>query len=190
MKKDPLVTMMTLLHNLSLLEADIELNIHQFKKLFHSDLHWVTIQKYLKIINLVQKYSPEIELNDSILNIKEPKIHNHLSTKEQLVTYLYLSNALDDKTAIPLPEKFQQEEVFDSVGRLYKKTKDHHYFLKPLGIEFYNNLNSMISETILDEKEIEEVFEYTPITIKQPFTARNARKRAVKKTTGLVTLSR
>ena len=159
MKKDPLSIVISLLFNLNLLHENQKYNINHFKALSHLDLHWVTIKKYLKIISLIKKYSPNIEIfDDSKLDIVASKIYQSLTKKERFILYLRNNQALDLENGISIPRDFNTQEIVESVGFLFEKTQDNLYYLNSAGLEVFSSIKHDLSDLIFNEKEIDEVF--------------------------------
>ncbi len=164
MKKDPLGIMISLIHNLNLLEEEREFSINEFKNLCNLNFHWTTVKKYLKIIQLNQKYAPKISLERNKLKIIHSHIYNRLNLKEKLVVYLFIRRAFNKETAVKIPSYFNTSETSESLNYLFEKTKNKKYFLNKPGIELYNSINEDISDLIYNEKEISDVFfEIEPI---------------------------
>ncbi|MHA1650389.1 MAG: hypothetical protein ACTSYB_09350, partial [Candidatus Helarchaeota archaeon] len=158
MKKDPLGIIISLIYNLNLLEEGATYNINQLQSLKNFKLHWVTIHKYLKIITLIQKYAPNIKLKNSKVSIIYSPIYQHLTLKEKFIIHLFNKRAFDPKTAVIIPPKFRCQEIYDSVGYLYQKTRYGKYYLNEAGIEVFNSIKISLSNLIFNEKEINEIF--------------------------------
>lgn len=158
MKNDPLNIAISLIFSLNLLEENEEYNINEIKGLSSISQHWITIQKYLNIVTLIQKYSPEIEYYGSKLKLINSKIYGGLSTKQKFILYLYNNHALTAETAIVMKETLTDSIISDSIGYLYEKTEMDKYFLTKSGINIYRSIKHNISNIISNKKEIHDVF--------------------------------
>ena len=159
MKKDPLNIIMSLIFNLNLLEENEIYNINEFKLLKDLEHHWLTIKKYIQIINIIQKYCPKIEIIENTkLKIKISPMYNSLNKKEKLILYLFNKKALDQNNAVHIPINFKISSITESVGYLYEKTEEDKYYLTKSGLNLYKSLKNSISDLIFNEKEIEQVF--------------------------------
>ncbi len=158
MKQDPLNITISLIFSLNLLEENVEYNINEIKSLSEISQHWVTVQKYLNIIKLIQKYSPEIEFYGSKLKILDSKIYKKLSMKQKLIIYLHNNRALTEDTAVKIGEIFDIIDISESIDHLYKKAENNKYFLTKSGLNIYRLFKHNISELISNKKEIEEIF--------------------------------
>ncbi|MGV9174238.1 MAG: hypothetical protein ACOC35_16950, partial [Promethearchaeia archaeon] len=134
MKKDPLGIATSLVYHLNLLREDVEYNINELKNLRNIENHWKTIQKYLKMFNIIKKSCPQFELNDSKLTIKESELYSRLNPKERLILYLYNEGAKNAKTAVEIPNEFRTEEIGESEGYLYKHTEKNRFHLTKSGL--------------------------------------------------------
>lgn len=157
-KQDPLNISISLMFSLNLLEENRDYNINEIKSLSHLTHHWITIQKYLKIFNTIQKYCPKFELNGSKLKILESKIYQRLSEKEKFILYLYNNQAFDDKSAIHIDHDFNTIKISETIGYLYEKTDDNKFYLKKSGLNKYNLIKQNLIELIYSEKDLDEVF--------------------------------
>lgn len=158
MNKDPLSIILSLIYNLNLLEENREFNINELKSLPQMERHWITIKKYLKIIQLIQKYCPQIELKDSKFEIKKSQIYQRFSKKEQLLLFLFNNQALDEENAIDIPDRLDNPSIRESLGYLFHKTVNDKYYLSKSGIEGYKSINSDLNDLIYNNKNINEVF--------------------------------
>ena len=148
----------SLTFKLNLLEENKEYNINEFKFLKDVDQHWVTIQKYITIFNLIQKYCPKIELKDSKLKILHSKLYNYLTEKEKFIIHLFNNKAIDSSNTIPLNKDFDYSEISNSIGYLYKKTEENRFYLTKSGIDVYKSIKHSVSELIHNQKEFSEIF--------------------------------
>ncbi len=163
MKKDPLNIITSLIFNLNLLEENRTYNINEFKYLRNLEYHWITVKKYLKIISLIQEYSPEIQIiDDSKLKIKKSKIYKNLTEKEKIIIYLFNIQAFDQNSAIFLPDDFEISKISKSIGYLFNKTENNKYYLTKSGLDLYKSIKQSLSDLIFNEKEINQVF-FRPI---------------------------
>jgi len=160
-KKDPLSISISLIYNLNLLEENKEYNINELKFITNLENHWITIQKYLNIFNLIQKYCPKIELDGSKLRIIESKIYKRLTEKEKLILYLFNNQALNSDSAIILPEKTDLSDISESIDYLFKKTNDNKFYLTKSSLEFYRYFKKDLSDLIYNNRDIDEIFEKT-----------------------------
>jgi len=158
MNKDPLSIIISLIYNLNLLEESREFNINELKSLPQMDRHWITIKKYLKIIQLIQKYCPQIELKDSKFVIKKSQVYQRFNKKEQLLLFLFNNQALDEENAIDIPDRLDNPSIRDSLGFLFHKTVNGKYYLSKSGIEGYKSINSDLNDLIYNNKNTNEVF--------------------------------
>lgn len=158
MKQNPLNIAISLIFSLNLLEENIEYNINEIKSLSKISQHWITVQKYLNIFNLIQKYSPKIDFYGSKLKIIDSKIYKRLSEKQKFILYLYNNHALTEDTAIELGDIFDIMKIAESIGNLYEKTESDKYFLTKSGLNIYRLIKHNISEMISNKREIEEIF--------------------------------
>lgn len=158
MKKNPMEIMISIVHNLNLLMEHKEYNINEFKENCNLNLHWQTIKRYLKIISIVKRSSPQVILNDSKFQILFSKFYKSFSDKERFVIYLHQSNAINEDNAVEISEDFNVSSIEDSIGNLYNRVGDRFY-LTEMGIELFDAINSQISKKILkgdpDFREIE-----------------------------------
>jgi len=157
-KKDPLTIAISLIYNLNLLEEEKDYNIHELKFITTLENHWITIQKYLQMFNLIQRYCPKIELNGSKLRIIKSEIYRRLSNKEKFILHLYNNQAKDSEHAVNLSIDFDISSISNSIGYLYKKTEDNKFYLTKSGLEMYRYLKKDLSDLIYNNKEIDEVF--------------------------------
>jgi len=160
-KRDPLSISISLIYNLNLLEEDEEYNINELKFITDLENHWITIQKYLKIFNLIQKYCPKIELDGSKLRIIKSEIYRRLTEKEKLILYLFNNRALNSDNTIKLPETIDISLISESINYLFKKTDDNKFYLTKTGLEFYKYYKKDLSDLIYNNKDIDEIFEKT-----------------------------
>ena len=159
MKRDPLNIALTLIYNLNLVEENRELNINNFKSLRDLTNHWNTIKKYMKIFQLVQKYCPDFEINDSKIKVLYSEIYNRFSMKEKLILYLMNNNAFSKEDAVQIGENISEPGIVSSIGYLYERTENGKYYLRKSGIDKYKLIEQSLSDLIYNEKEIDEVFE-------------------------------
>ena len=157
-KKDPLSIAISLVYNLNLLEEEKDYNINELKFITTIENHWITIQKYLTMFNIIQRYCPKIELKGSKLRITKSEIYRRLNDKEKLVLYLYNNQAIDLEHAVNLPIDFNISFISNSIGYLYKKTEDNKLYLTKSGLEIYRYLKKDLSDLIYNNKEIDEIF--------------------------------
>ncbi len=155
-KKDPLTIAISLIYNLNLLEEDKDYNIHELKFITALENHWITIQKYLQMFNLIQRYSPKIEFNGSKLRVTKSEIYRRLNNKEKFILHLYNNQAKDLEHAISI--NFDISSISNSIGYLFKKTEDNKYYLRKSGLEMYRYLKKDLSNLIYNNKEIDEIF--------------------------------
>ena len=155
-KKDPLSIAISLIYNLNLLEEEKDYNIHKLKFITTLENHWITIQKYLTMFNLIQRYCPKIELNGSKLRIIKSEIYRRLNDKEKFILHLYNNQAKDPEHAISI--NFDISSISNSIGYLYKKTEDNKLYLTESGLEIYRYLKKDLSDLIYNNKEIDEIF--------------------------------
>lgn len=141
----------SIVHNLNLLMENKEYNINEFKENCNLDLHWQTVKRYLKIISIVQKSSPQIILNDSNFQILFSKFYKSFSDKERFVIYLHQRDAINESNAAEVSEDFKVSSIEDSIGNLYKCVGDRFY-LTEMGMELFDAINSQISKRILKDK--------------------------------------
>ncbi|MFX1361361.1 MAG: hypothetical protein ACFFDL_15750 [Promethearchaeota archaeon] len=120
--------------------------------------HWITIQKYLNIFDLTQKYCPKIELDGSKLRVIKSEIYRRLSEKEKLILYLFNNQALTPESAKKLPENIDASLISKSIGYLFKKINDDNFYLTKSGLEFYRYFKENLSDLIYNDKDISEVF--------------------------------
>lgn len=159
MKKDPLNIITSLIFNLNLLEENRTYNINEFKFLRNLEYHWITIKKYLKMISLIQEYSPEIQIiDDSKLKIKKSKIYKNLTEKEKTIIYLFNNQAFDQNSAVFLPDDFEISKISKSIGYLFNKTESNKYYLTKSSLDLYKSIKQSLSDLIFNEKEINQVF--------------------------------
>ena len=64
--------------------------------------HWNTVKDYIKLIVLIKQFAPDLGItNDNEIRIiKHSPYFKTLEETEQLVLYLFISNAFDDQSAI------------------------------------------------------------------------------------------
>ncbi|MGV9171911.1 MAG: hypothetical protein ACOC44_09220 [Promethearchaeia archaeon] len=158
MNNDPLNITLSLIHNLNLLEEKKEFSINTLRSLPKMDRHWMTIKKYLKIIQLIQKYCPKIELNDSKFRIKQSKIYGRFNGKERLIIYLFNEQALKKEEAVNIPDNFKNESIKESIGYLFHKTENGKYYLDKSALDDYRSINEDLTDLMFNNKEIEELF--------------------------------
>ncbi len=165
-KKDPLSITISLVYNLNLLEENKEYNINELKFITNLDNHWVTIQKYLNIFNIIQKYCPKIKLEDSKLRITKSKVYRKLTEKEKLILFLFNNQALDQDSAVNLPENFERSNISQSINYLFKKTNKDKYYLTKSGLELYRYFKKDLSDLIYNNKDIDDIFGKTEELLK------------------------
>lgn len=158
MKRDPLDTTISLILNLNLLEKNEQYNINELKTLKNLDFHWNTIFKYLKLFNLVKKYCPNFELNESKLHITNTIIFDRLNEKEKLVLYLFNRNAISSESAIEIPERFYHEDIKISIGVLFEMLDTKKFYLNKAGLDIYRSIKQNLINLLFNERPIEEVF--------------------------------
>ncbi len=156
--KDPLNITMSLILNLNLLEEDKEYNINEIKSLKNIDRHWITIQKYFTIFNLIQNYCPKIQINGSKFKIIESEIYNRLNDKEKFIMHLTNKKAFNPDSAIKIPHNINLPKISKSIGFLFKKTDDNRFYITKSGLNIYASLKQSISDLIYNEKDIDNVF--------------------------------
>lgn len=158
MKRDPYEITTTLLTELSLLDPNTSYNINEIRTLKGIDLHWLTVQKYLKMISLIQKYTPRIEIEESNIIIKDAPIFERMTIKERLCLYLFNQKAIDQENSVELPVIYRTQEIYESKGVLFEETVNQEYFLTEAGLDLYRSLKQDIIDLIFNEKEISERF--------------------------------
>jgi len=158
MKRDPLDMTISLLLNLNLLEPNEEYNINELKTLRNLDFHWNTILKYLKIFNLIKKYSPNFGLNDSKLTLNETIVSNRLNEKERLVIYLFNKNAINKENAIEIPKSLLFEGINESRNIIFGMSSSEKYYLTDIGLDIYRSIKQSLVDLIINEKPIKEIF--------------------------------
>jgi hypothetical protein len=158
MRKNPLEIILSLVHNLNLLKENKEYNINEFKELCKLDIHWRTIKRYLKIISIIQNYSPRIRIDDTRFHIRFSGFYNSLNEKERVVLYLYQKRALTLEDAVKIPKRYKKSLIEDSIGYLFKE-KNNKFYLTKIGVELYNATNSKVSERILKAEETTPLWE-------------------------------
>ncbi len=159
MKKDPFDIIISIIYSLNLLEENREYNINELKSITVLDRHWLTIQKYLKIIEKIQKYCPNIEFDDSKLIINDSKIYKRFSEKEKFIIYLFNQGALNSENAVPIHDDIDFSEISGSINYLYNKTEDNRFYLKESGLNIYRLIKQNLSDLIFNDKKIDDVFE-------------------------------
>ncbi len=157
-KKDPLSIAISLIYNLNLLEEEKYYNIHELKFITNLENHWITIQKYLQMFNLIQKYCPKIELKGSKMRITKSEIYRRLNDKEKLILYLFNNQAIDIEHAINLPIDFDISSISESIDYLFKKIENDKYYITKSGLEIYRYLKKDLSDLIYNNKEIDDIF--------------------------------
>jgi len=157
-KKEPINISISLIVSLNLLEENKEYNINEIKTLKNLGHHWITINKYLKIFNFINKYCPKLELNGSRLRIIYSKIYHRLSEKEKFILYLYNNQAFDEKSAVDFIKDLNLEQIEESLNYLFKKTQNSRFYLTESGINKYRLIEQNLSDLIYNEKEINEIF--------------------------------
>ena len=155
MKRDPLNIALSLIYNLNLVEENRELSINNFKSLRDLTNHWNTIKKYMKIFQLVQKYCPDFEINDSKIKVLYSEIYNRFSMKEKLILYLMNNDAFSEESAVQIGENISEHGIFSSIGYLYERTENGKYYLRKSGIDKYKLIEQSLSDLIYNEKEID-----------------------------------
>ncbi len=158
-KQDPINIAISLIFNLNLLEENKEYNINEVKSLKNLGHHWITIKKYLKICNLINKYCPKFELYGSRFRITNSKIYQRLSEKEKFILFLFNNQAFDEDSAMDFSVSLNKSGLDDSIDYLYKKTESNKFYLTKSGINKYKLIEQNLTELIYNEKKIDEVFE-------------------------------
>jgi len=141
--------------HLNLLREDYEYNINNFKELRNVELHWSTIQKYFKIVTLIRKYFPKIQLNDSKFLIKSAPLYNLLNEKEKFIIYLINNKGLNIDNAVDIPDIFKTLIISESINYLYMKTEDNKYYLVSSGVDVYKSIMRKFSHIIFNNLEVE-----------------------------------
>lgn len=101
MKRKPINIMAALINALNSYQKDQSYSINQIHE--ETNLHWNTVHDYIKLINLVKYYAPDLnidnETNEVIINKQSPYFRN-LEKQEQLILHLFLSKAFNKKSAL------------------------------------------------------------------------------------------
>lgn len=155
MNKDPLQITTDLILNLNLISEGEEFNINSFKEMRNIKSHWITIERYLKLFNVVQKYCPDFTFEDSNFTILESKMQRNLNEKEKFILYLFNQGALNEEKAIELEEDYFNEDILESKGYLFDITENNKCFLNEAGIDLYRSIHHRITEIIINKKDIE-----------------------------------
>ncbi len=150
MPKDPLSMTISLIQSLNLIH-DGEYNIYQLQKMNGIEGHWVTIKKYLKIIATIQKYSPEIKFDGSILKISNKNYYSQLQEIEKFIVNLFQKNAVTEESAIPIDKKALNGEILKTEGILFKFVDNKCYLLNA-GMDVYRSIEKQLSEIISNGK--------------------------------------
>lgn len=107
MRRKPIDIMADLINTMSGFRNNQAFNINEIKE--RANIHWKTAEEYLKLLNLVQKFAPQIGYNEnkkSFNIVKYPRYFSKMVLEEQLIVYLFLEQAFDDKTAINSKDLF------------------------------------------------------------------------------------
>ncbi|TXT59802.1 MAG: hypothetical protein BAJALOKI2v1_170056 [Promethearchaeota archaeon] len=156
MNRDPLSIILSLIYSLNVLQDDKEYNINELKSLPKMDRHWITIKKYLKIIQIIQKFSPEIKLEDSKFEIKNSKIYERFNEKEKLILYLFNNEALREDQAIKLPDSLFNINIQEYSGYLFHKVEENKYYLSKAGMDLYKSINRDLTDLIYNNKDVND----------------------------------
>lgn len=101
MKRKPINIMAALINALNSYQKDQSYSINQIHE--ETDLHWNTVHDYIKLINLVKLYAPDLnidnETNEVIINKQSPYFRK-LEKQEQLILHLFLSKAFNEESAL------------------------------------------------------------------------------------------
>ncbi|MBD3212946.1 MAG: hypothetical protein GF311_10090 [Candidatus Lokiarchaeota archaeon] len=160
MKKDPLSIATSLVFNLNLLREGIEYNINEIKSLRNLENHWNTIQKYIKMLNIVKKFSPEFELKDSKIIIRHSELYRRLDQVERFILHLSNIDAEEPESAIELPEEFDIEKIEESEGYLYDRIGENKYYLRKSGKNIFRLIKENLSELIFQNKSWDDIFPF------------------------------
>lgn len=144
------------------------MSINALRSLPKMERHWITIKKYLKIIQLIQKYSPQIELEDSKFKITKSKIYKRFNIKEQLILFLFNNHALNKEHSIDIPSKYKNREIRESIGYLFNKNENDTYYLSNSGIDVFKSISSDLTDLIYNNKEIGNIFPEEEIELITP----------------------
>jgi hypothetical protein len=101
MKRKPINIMAALINALNSYPMDQSYSINQIHE--DTDLHWNTVHDYIKLINLVKYYAPDLNVdndtNEVIINKHSPYFRK-LEKQEQLILHLFLSKAFNKESAL------------------------------------------------------------------------------------------
>lgn len=164
MNKDPLQITTDLIINLNLISEREEFNINSFKEMRNIKSHWITIERYLKLFKMVQKYCPNFNLEDSNFTVLESKLQRKLNEKEKFILYLFNHGALSEENAVDVSEDLKaEEEVMESKGYLFNVSGNGKYYLNDAGIDLHRSILHRVSDIIINKKEIKPELERSDI---------------------------
>ncbi|MBD3213337.1 MAG: hypothetical protein GF311_12075 [Candidatus Lokiarchaeota archaeon] len=101
MKRKPIQIMAGLINALNPLSKNQNYSINQIHE--ETNYHWNTVNDYIKLINLVKKFAPDLKIDDKTNEIKIKKqspYFKNLKKLEQLILYLFISKAFNEESSI------------------------------------------------------------------------------------------
>ena len=170
----------SLLHFLNLLEENIEYNVKDLNTVKFSDLPWQEAKIYLvksllikegkavfidddeninkEYTRLIKNYMPDFKfIGDSTFKIINSPIYRRFDDVQKALIYLWNKIADNEKSAVPLPKRFQTPLFKKKIGHMYFYTPNKkRYYYKPEGGKIIAYLKHDLSELINEEKKIED----------------------------------